>query len=379
MGVAGPDQAATAARQQTAAQGGRQKVTITDVSRELGLSKGTVSRALNGYPDIAEATRARVLRTAERMGYAPLSHAQAIKTGRTRSLGLVIQVSDHDAQRAFLADFLAGITVTAAANNWTLTVAAADSEAAALETMARLLQERKADGFILPRTLEQDPRVSMLRGLDVPFVLFGRCEDDPGCAWFDVLGEAAMREAVTRLAGMGHSRIAFVNGQPRYTFARQRLRGYREGLLEAGLEEDPTLILDSVMSGPEGAAALSRLMALDLPPTAVVFALDAAAIGALRAAKEMGLRPGRDLSLTGYDGAPEGAYTDPPLSTFSVDSRSAGQRLAHLLIRRIRGEAPGALQESAHARFLDRGSAGPPALTPRALAARLAGRDIQNQ
>ena len=89
---------------------GRRRVTIADVAERLGVTKSTVSRALNGYPDIAEGTRIRIARTAERMGYRPLTHAQAIRTGRTRSLGLVLQIDGEDSARPFLAEFIAGLT-----------------------------------------------------------------------------------------------------------------------------------------------------------------------------------------------------------------------------------------------------------------------------
>ena len=83
------------------------------LKNELGLAKGTVSRALNGYPDISESTRQRVKHAAEVMGYSPLSHAQAIRTGVVRSIGLVLQTSEHDGHRPFLASFLAGISEAA--------------------------------------------------------------------------------------------------------------------------------------------------------------------------------------------------------------------------------------------------------------------------
>ena len=103
------------------------RVTITTLAESLGLAKGTVSRALNGYPDISDATRARVMNAAKRMGYAPMAHAQAIRTGRVRALGIVLQVGEHDAQRPFLAEFLAGLTTAASAENWTLTLATAST------------------------------------------------------------------------------------------------------------------------------------------------------------------------------------------------------------------------------------------------------------
>ena len=204
----------------------RRRVTISDVAARLGLTKGTVSRALNDYPDIAPTTRQRVRRVARTLGYQPLSHAQAIKTGRARSLGLVIQLSEHDAHRPFLAGFLAGISFVASSESWTLTVATADSDAATLATMRRLIDEHKVDGFILPRTLIDDPRSALLREQEVPFVMFGRTRDTTGYAWYDVRSEDSMTDAVHRLAALGHRRIAFVNGGARYQYSRLRLDGY---------------------------------------------------------------------------------------------------------------------------------------------------------
>ncbi len=346
----------------------RPRVTIADVAEALGLTKGTVSRALNDYPDISESTRRRVARQAERMGYRPLSHAQAIRTGRTRSLGLVLQTNVHDAQRPFLAEFLAGVTQAAGIHDWSLTVASAQSQAEMLATLERLAREHKADGFILPRTMTDDCRIRLLRELNVPFVLFGRTGDATGCAWFDILGEAAMRDAVLRLAAFGHRRIAFVNGGAGFNYAVLREQGYLEGLERAGLAHDPALMRADAVTPPDGRSATAALLALPEPPTAIVFAVDMAALGAYPAAAALGLSIGRELSVIGYDGVPEGAYATPPLTTFDVDSRRAGERLAHLLIARIRGADPKTLRELEKARLLARASDGPPAVTSEDLA-----------
>ena len=346
----------------------QQRVTITDVSDALGLTKGTVSRALNNYPDIAEHTRRRVQKAAQRLGYQPLSQAQAIKTGRTRSIGLVVQIGEHDGHRPFLADFLAGISFAASAENWTLTVATADCEESTRDTINRLLSERKADGFILPRTAWQDSRIALLRQAHVPFVLFGRTGNPTDCAWFDILSEDAMQDAVARLSALGHRRIAFVNGGDGYTYARLRLAGYLKGLAEAGIEQDDTLIASNIMCSEDGATVAAQMLASDNPPTAFVYALDNAALGLYGVAAANGLRIGRDISVISYDGVPEGAFADPPLATYSVDNRQAGERLAHLLMRRIRGEAADMLRETAAATFMDRGSAGPPNLSSNELA-----------
>lgn len=337
----------------------RTRVTISDVADALGLTKSTVSRALNGYPDISQTTQLRVQRMAKKMNYHPLSHAQAIKTGRTRALGLVLQFSDHDAQRPFLAEFLAGLSAGAHAEGWTLTVAASDSHEDMIETFRALLRDGKADGFILPRAMCDDPRVQLLRQAEVPFVLFGRQEDDADCAWFDILGEEAMYDAVLHLTELGHRRIGYINGGTKYAYAALREVGFRKGMSEAGLAIDPALMVQDVVTMPAGERAAAQLLDQTEPPTAIICAVDFAALGAYEAAAARGLIVGKDLSVIGYDGIPEGAHTRPPLSTFAVDNKAAGERLSALLIRRIRGEAAENLRETALATFLDRGSTGP--------------------
>lgn len=349
----------------------KRRVTINDLAEDLALAKGTVSRALNGYPDIAEATRLRVRRRAEAMGYMPLSQAQGIRTGRTRSIGLVFRTDLPNSQRPFLSDFLAGVTRRASAENWTLTVATAASETELIDTHRRLVDERKADGFILPRTDTRDLRIEALRELGTPFVLFGRTGDMTGCASFDIAGETAMAEAVGVMHRHGHRRIAYVGGAERYNFAALRETGFRKGIALAGLADEPELRTERAMTASEGEAATRRLLALPLPPTAIVFATDLAALGAYAAAREVGLRIGRELSVISYDGIPEGAYADPGLTTFEVDNAHAGDRLAWLLIRRVRGENAEDLRELAPAKLVRRGSDGPPALTPAHLADRL--------
>lgn len=354
------------------------RVTIADVSRDLGLTKGTVSRALNGHPDIAPATRKRVQDAATRMGYNPLPQAQAIRTGRTRSLGLVLQFSDHDRQSPFLAGFLSGISHAASQENWTLTVATSESGDGTLEIMNRLLSERKADGFILPRSLVNDRRVALLLERDVPFVLYGRPIDPEGCAWFDILGEVAMCEAVTRLAELGHERIGFVNGGTRFTYSNLRRSGFEKGMAEAGLEVDPGLILSDAVRRADGAVAARRFIEHPKPPTAIIFATDKAALGMYDVVGDYGLRIGREISLIGYDGIVEGTYVTPQLTTFAVDNRFAGERLASLLIQRVRGEAPENLRETASVPLMDRGSISAPVVSSSDLARLVADRMKSN-
>ncbi len=335
---------------------GRKRVTINDLAAELGLAKGTVSRALNGYPDIAEATQLRVRRAAERMGYRPMAQAQAIRTGRARSLGLVLNAGRSDAHKPFLTDFLDGISRAASEESWTLTVATAEDETDEVATMARLVDERKVDGFILPRTKTRDARIALLRARNVPFIMYGRTEDPAECAWFDIDGEGAIRAAVLRLAGFGHRRIGYIGGLAEFNYSLLRRQGFLDGMAEAGLTVDPALMADGVFTVEDGAIAGLRLLDHPEPPTAVVCALDVAALGLYRAAGRAERKVGRDLAVISYDGSPEAAAADPPLTTYAVDTRAAGRALAGMLISRIRGTAPEELRQIVPARLIPRES-----------------------
>lgn len=339
-----------------ASSNGTARVTINDLARALGLAKGTVSRALNGYPDIAETTRNRVTRAAEKMGYRPLAQAQAIRTGRARSLGLVLNTGNADLHRPFLTDFLDGISRAASEETWTLTVATATGLDDEVASMTRLIDDRKADGFILPRAMWSDPRVALCRARGVPFILYGRTGDPTDCAWFDISGERSVEQAVARLAGFGHRRIGFLNGSRDYTYAHLRYDGFLKGMAAAGLPVDPALMAEGVLDIDAGEAAGAQVLAADPAPTAVVCALDLAALGLYRAAQNAGRIVGQDLAVIAYDGIPEAATAQPPLTTYSVDNRAAGQRLARLLIARIRGTDPVHLRELAPARLIERAS-----------------------
>jgi LacI family transcriptional regulator len=352
-------------------------VTISDVANALGVAKGTVSRALNNYPDISEATRLRIRRQAEAMGYRPLAQAQAIRTGRSRAIGLVLQTDIQGAQRPFLSDFLAGVSQAASDASWTLTLATSNGGEEMLATMKRLVDERKADGFIVPRTLAEDPRAELLRRMNVPFVLYGRLSEIGDSAWFDILGEDAMHEAVTRLVGHGHSRIGFVNGGSEYNFSRLREAGFRRGMADAHLAVDERLMLSGAMTTDAGRLAVLDLMRCPAPPTAIVFAVDIAALGAYSAARDLDLQIGKDLSVISYDGIPECAWVQPRLTSFSVDSTMAGRRLSELLIRHVRGEDPTTLRETARATLSPGGSDGPPARSSDELARHIQVRETQ--
>jgi len=166
-----------------------------------------------------------------------------------------------------------------------------------------------------------------------------------------------MHDAGLRLARFGHRRIGgWLGGMQDYNYTHLRRGGFLAGMAEAGVTPDPALMEDGVFTIEDGFNAGLRLLDHPDPPTAVVCALDLAALGLYRAAARAGREVGRDLAVISYDGIPEAALADPPLTTFAVDTRAAGRELAAMLIARIRGTPPEDLRRIVPARLIPRAS-----------------------
>ena len=189
----------------------------------------------------------------------------------------------------------------------------------------------------------------------------GRSNESANSAWLDVDNELAFVEMTSYLASLGHRRIAHIGGAPVYNFARQRADGWKRGLKDSGLKEVAGYAESTELSFEGGNAAMKRLLALDEPPTAVCCVSDVVAIGAMRAIRDAGYLPGREISLVGYDGLEIGSLLDPPLTTMSQPLQSAGSRLAEMLITIVEGKSmPADNQELFRASLVRRGTANPP-------------------
>lgn len=349
----------------------RRHVTIADVARHLGVAKGTVSRALNNYPDVSPQTRKRIAEAAEQLGYRPSSIARKLKAKRADAIGVVLPMADNLLADPFLSEFLDGVSHALDQRGQDLLVSTAPSIQATVQVYERIIAARKVDGLILTRTRTDDPRIQYLRERGFPFATHGQCGLPGGFASFDIDNERAILDAVAHVVLLGHRRIGYIGGPSTFNFSRLRLLGYRKGLRAAGLSCDEDLIVERPLGEEFGHTGADQLMQLPEPPTAIVCISDALAIGALRAVRDLGLTVGSDVTVIGYDGIPVGAYVDPPLTTFSQSMRSAGAKVAGMVMDVIDGAEPDTLSHMGQAVLVRRKSDGPPARSPAELAAHI--------
>jgi LacI family transcriptional regulator len=313
---------------------------LKELSSRLGLSPTTVSRALNGYPEVNEETRARVQAAAQRYNYSPNTRAIRLATGRAMAVGHVIPLaSRHEIVNPVFADFIAGAgeVYSQAGYDMLMSVVSDDDE----DRAYRQLKARgSVDGVIVHAPRMHDPRIPMLAEIGLPFVVHGRATGaDLPYSWLDVNNRRAFLRATEFLTDLGHRRIALINGLEFMDFAIRRRNGYLEGLAARGIAPDAALMASDEMSEIAGFTAARAMLRRDAPPTAFLVSSMISGLGVRRAIETAGLVMGRDVSVIIHDdvlsymrnGDPDGV--DVPIFTATRSSvRDAGRMAAAMLL-----------------------------------------------
>ena len=339
-------------------------MSIQTLAQDLGLSISTVSRALNGYTDVAAATRERVMQRAAELGYRPHPGARSMKSGKAHAIGIILPMDERGGQfiNALYSSLLGGIASVLDARGYTLLATTHFSHSVHDEVSRyeQLIRSRSVDGFVVVRTLLHDPRVRLLHEQQIPFVTYGRCQLDIDHPWVDTDNEGAFELATQRLLDHGHRRIALLNGPAVYTFAQLRQRGYEKALRRAGLTPRPDGVRHGDLTESAGYALTKNWLDAADRPTALVCANDAMAIGAMAACREAGLKVGSDISVLGYGNSDASRYCDPPLTTIEHRVLDNGRHIGQLLLAQLDGSATAPEHYLEPVELVPRQSDGPP-------------------
>ncbi|MBG1232557.1 LacI family DNA-binding transcriptional regulator [Aestuariivirga litoralis] len=335
---------------------------LKELSQHLGLSQTTVSRALNGYPEVGEATRKRVTEEAHRQGYRPNANARRLATGRSHVIGYVFPSDRSIMIDPIFSDFIAGAADIQSMRGFE-TLLHAGGEENEMAVYRRYAEGGLVDGVVVQAPHMDDPRLALLDSLDLPYVVHGRVGTrQDGYAWLDIDNRGAFHKATKLLTDLGHTRIGLLNGLEYLTYAQHRREGYEKALHERGLAVDPSIMFSGQLTEENGYRQAKRLLQSQPRPTALVMSSMLMVSGALRAVHELGLAVGTDVSLIGHDdGLPflnaEGLV--PSLTTTSSSIRAAGSRVAELLLSLIENTNADLPQEMWSVDLIVRGSTGP--------------------
>jgi LacI family transcriptional regulator len=313
--------------------------TIKEVSKALNLSITTVSRALDGYDDVAAETRQRVFETAQKMGYTPNRAARQLRRQRSETIGYILPTERPQFADAFYSEFIAGLGDMAAASNFDLLVSAAPPGGATEKALyERWVQGRKVDGLVLNRTRLQDWRIQYLADQKLPFVTLERSLLPVEFIGVEANAAQVLLELIAHLVNLGHRRIAYIGASPELKIEHDRYHSYLAGLRAASIAPLPALVTRADLTSTGGYQAAEQLLALELAPTAIVCVNDLTALGAMHAAHDHGLKVGRDIAIAGFDGIADSAHTQPPLTTLDQPVYDIARQLVTMLLALINGE-----------------------------------------
>ncbi|WP_438765315.1 LacI family DNA-binding transcriptional regulator [Kushneria sp. TE3] len=316
--------------------------TLKHIAERVGVTASTVSLALRDDARISTAMRERVRQVAQEVGYIYNRHAAGLRRGDSGTVALCL----NDLGNPFFTEFIAAMEQRFRAEERMMLFCHAQESLAVQADFMRRMAEHGASGLILipaaGTTLEDLPGAEASHLRHLPLVLLSR--DVDGVEVDRVINDDArgMAMVVEHLLSLGHQRIAWLGGGNMTSTARDREQAFREMLTQAGYPPDQ----DGICHGPTtmafGHQGLEALMAQPRPPTAVVCFSDLIAFGAVAACHGLGLRPGVDISIAGFDDMSAAAYTTPPLTSVRVRTDLMGARASEMLLARIRGdhEAP---------------------------------------
>ncbi|RLD00011.1 MAG: LacI family transcriptional regulator [Chloroflexi bacterium] len=309
-------------------------VTLKDIAQKVGYSVTTVSRALAGYDDVAEATRQVILKTAAEMGYHPNITARRLQKQCTDTIGFIIPTHGPRFSDPYFSELLAGIGNGAAEQDYDVLISTCSPDTPEeMQAYERFVQGRRVDGMLVVRTREHDARITYLLEQDFPFVIFGRSHVEGDFCYLDVNGTVGVRDVTRHLITLGHRRIAIILPPENLTFTNYRWLGFEKAMVEAGLPIKETLVEHGDLTESSGYEAGRAFLVQDNPPDAIIACNDLMALGVISAAQGLGLTVGRDIAVTGFDDVSLAEHAHPSLTTVRQPIYEIGRRTSEMLVR----------------------------------------------
>lgn len=315
---------------------------LKSLARTLGISKTTVSRALNGYPEVNVLTRERVLAAAKEAGYEANPMARSLAVGRTDVFGVIYPLLPSDLGDPMFLSVVGGMSEALERSKMNLIIAPV-SPSNELPSYDKMVRGRRVDGLIVSRTLVHDERIAYLIEKNFPFVAHGRTELQQPYAWFDYDHESGIRLACQTLLGQGHRRVALISAPLELNFAAQRQAGFLRCMQEAGLAVDPRYLAAGSLDRRTGYQAMQELLACSPRPTAVIVDNHLSGVGALRALLDHGVEIGREVSVIVW-GSMEDSLVKNVTTIDQPYSSHAGAKMIEMLSSLVHGTPPQELQ-----------------------------------
>jgi len=313
---------------------GSRAVTINDIALEAGVSTATVSRTLRGKEWVSAETKEKIFRVAKWLNYHPNLQARALVSKKPNGVEIVIpQTAEFAFSNPFYAENIKGIAKRVEESGHHLVFSFAGDDG-----YARMYQNRLVAGIIVLGHRIDDPWIEQARKMKVPMVLIPGYPQSNSIPSVDMDNIEGAHQAVDYLVGLGHRRIAFINGAINSRYSIDRLKGYRSGLEKNNLPFQRNLVFESDFTQEGAYWVVKKILLGPKIPTAVLLINDHSALGVLKAVKESTYQVPQDISIVGFGDVPFASMIHPPLTTVREPSQEIGYAAASMCLKLIQGK-----------------------------------------
>ncbi|MRH42829.1 catabolite control protein A [Aquibacillus halophilus] len=309
-------------------------ITIYDVAREANVSMATVSRVVNGNPNVKPATRKKVLNTIERLGYRPNAVARGLASKKTTTVGVIIP----DISSIFFSELARGIDDIATMYKYNIILSNSDQNKDKEFQLINTMLEKQVDGIVFMGGKITDEHVHQLKSSPVPVALAATVDPTKSIPSVNIDYEAAAYEATKLLTDNGTKHPAFISGHEDTEINNQKYRGYLRALQENQQELQDQLIVKGDYTYDSGIEAVEQLLALDNRPTAIFVASDEMALGVIHGIQDSGLSVPNDIEVFGFDNTRLATMVRPTLSTIVQPMYDIGAVAMRLLTKYMNKE-----------------------------------------
>jgi LacI family transcriptional regulator len=311
----------------------KEKATIHDIARKLNITASTVSRALKDHPRISAETKKAVQKAAQKLNYQPNNIAAALRNGKSNIIGIIVPTAD----RTFFSSVVRGIEEIANTHKYNVMICQTyDNYEKEVSTVEALLNAR-VDGIIVSHGKETQNFDHFLKVKErgIPIILFDRSNDELEVSNVVIDDFLGAYKATEHLIQQGCKRIAHFTNARKISIFKERLRGYREALLDNGLKFDESLVVDSNLQLEDGRNSMEQLLKRKDIPDGVFSSSAYGVLGAMQVLKEKGFKVPEDVALVGFSNEPFTSFTEPPLSTIDQHPMRMGNAAAEIFLEEV--------------------------------------------
>lgn len=317
--------------------------TITDIAKQLGVDRATVSRALKNDPRISEATRDRVIKVAMELNYRRNNLASALRSGKSNIIGVIIPSAEIN----FFGRVVHGIESVAANNGYNVLLFQSNEDPEFEKRGLETFQNARVDGILvsIAKNTKDYKHFEGIQHQGIPLVFFDRSVEKLQCSAVVANDFQGGYDATLHLIQQGFKRIAHINGPQHLEIFSNRLEGYKEALKENNIVFDPTLVFKGDVSIDAGKKGINYFLSMKKPPDAVFAVEDFTALGALKELKTRKIKVPEEFGVIGFANEAFGEHTSPSLSSFDQQTVKMGKKALEMLLELIGSEGPAIQQK----------------------------------